>query len=219
MNTINSTRLEVLSKDNFDTWRIHAQALLIKNDMWEYVSGKHIRPELTPNPTALETATRDQWDAQDLKARSDILLAISASELKHARGCETSKELWDKIESIYAPKGPARMATLLKQLLQHKMQEGSDVREHMAKFFEVADKLSTMEIEVNDKLLTLMLLQSLPSSYDMFKRAIESRDDLPEIDTLKLKIIEASESIKEQFNESRHGALFSKPGGNSHHKN
>lgn len=39
-----STRIELLSKDNYDTWCIQAEALLIKNDGWEYASGqKHFQ--------------------------------------------------------------------------------------------------------------------------------------------------------------------------------
>ena len=209
---MNSTRLEILSKDNYDTWQIHAQALLIKNDHWKYVSGESTKPELSSPPTAQETTAQQRWIQNDLKARSDILLSISASELKHTRGCNTSLELWQKIESVYAPKGPARMASLLKQLLQQKMQEGAAIREHLAQFFDAVDKLANMEVDINDKLLTLMLLQSLPSSFDMFKRAIESRDELPELEILKVKIIEASESIKDNFSESGHRALYAKPG-------
>lgn len=100
------------------------------------------------------------------------------------------------------------MATLLKLLLQRKMSEGEDVRDHMAQFFETADKLAAMQVEINEKLLTLMLLQSLPASYDVFRRAIESRDTLPDIEILKNKIIEACESIKED--QSPNGAMFVK---------
>ena len=176
---MNSTRLEVLTKDNFDTWRIHAQALLIKNDMWKYVCDESTAPRLPENPTAAEQRAYDTWITNDLKARSDILLSISPSELKHTHSCDISRELWLKIDSVYAPKGPARMVTLLKQLLKQKMQDGSDIREHLAQFFKAVDKLAIMDIEINDKLLTLMLLQSLLSSFNMFKRAIESRDELP----------------------------------------
>lgn len=36
---ISSTKMEVLSKDNYDTWKIHVDVLLVKNDMQAYVSG------------------------------------------------------------------------------------------------------------------------------------------------------------------------------------
>lgn len=33
-------RLEMLSRNNYDTWKIEAEALMIKNDTWAYVSGE-----------------------------------------------------------------------------------------------------------------------------------------------------------------------------------
>jgi len=41
---INSTRIEALSKDNYDTWKMQVEALMIKNDLWEYVSGETVCP-------------------------------------------------------------------------------------------------------------------------------------------------------------------------------
>lgn len=160
----------------------------------------------SPGRTNCSANRRTQsLDQGDRKARADLLLAVSASELKHVSGCTTPKEVWDMIESTYAPKGPAQMASLLRRLLQKKMAEGDDVRTHMAQFFETVDKLEAMEVEINSKLLTLMLMQSLPSSYDV-DRAIESRDTLPCIDVLKNKILETSEASKED--PELHGAMY-----------
>jgi len=58
------------------------------------------------------------------------------------------------------------------------------------KFFDTIDKLNKMEVEINADLLTIMLLYSLPPSFDNFRCAIESRDELPNPDTLRIKIIE-----------------------------
>jgi len=98
--------------------------------------------------------------------------------------------VWLKLESIYASKGPARKATLLKQLILQRMSEGGDVRDHMSRFFDAVDKLAAMEVEINGDLLSIMLLYSLPSSFDNFRVAIESRDELPNVEALKVKILE-----------------------------
>ena len=76
-----SARIELLNIDNFDSWKLQVKALLVKNDAWLYVKG------LTPRPEPLEgdvtrTAAIQAWDIADLKAQSDLILAISPSELK-----------------------------------------------------------------------------------------------------------------------------------------
>ncbi|XP_049316543.1 uncharacterized protein LOC125779311 [Bactrocera dorsalis] len=181
-----SSRIELLSKDNFDTWSMQVEALLTKNDLWEYVNGSNLIPAET------DTAARSAWLKADKKAKANLVLSIQPSELKQVRGCETSREV-----SIYASKGPARKATLLKQLMLQKLDESDDVKEHMAKFFDAVDKLESMNVQINGDLLCIMLLYSLPSTYENFRCAIESRDALPSAEVLKIKIIEESEARKQ----------------------
>jgi hypothetical protein len=173
MSFTNSTRFEMLNKSNYDTWKIQVEALLIKNDTWSYVSGEKPKPQVTGEGEARAVTEEEQkkWIAADRKAKSDLILAMNASELRQIRSCETSREIWMKLESIYESKGPARKATLLKQLIQHKMREDDDVREHVAKFMDTVDKLQGMNIEINGDLLSIMLLYSLPS-----KKIVEEND-------------------------------------------
>ncbi|XP_012145442.1 uncharacterized protein LOC105663080 [Megachile rotundata] len=77
------------------------------------------------------------------------------------------------------------------------MQEGDDVREHINKFFDAVDKLEEMNVDVNPDLLSIMLLYSLPASYENFRCAIESRDNLPGVEALKIKILEESDARKQ----------------------
>lgn len=161
--TVNSTRLELLSKNNYDTWRIQAEALLIKSDTWAYVSGEKPKPTISTDATTREAshAAYNTWIAEDRKAKSDLILSIHPSELKQIKGCETSKDVWDKLESIYASRGPARKATLLKSLVLHKMPESGDVKDHLNDIFDAVDKLQSMNVEVNGDMLAIIILYSL----------------------------------------------------------
>ena len=69
------------------------------------------------------------------------------------------------------------------------MAEGEDVREHIRRFFDAVDKLHEMEVEINQDLLTILVLYSLPGSFENFRCAIESRDELSDSEALKIKII------------------------------
>uniref|UniRef100_A0A6V7JSK6 CCHC-type domain-containing protein n=1 Tax=Bracon brevicornis TaxID=1563983 RepID=A0A6V7JSK6_9HYME len=96
--------------------------------------------------------------------------------------------MWEKLNSIYQSKGPQRKSTLLKKLTLMKQEEG-DVRDHLNNFFDVIDKLEEMEIKVNKELSIIMLLQSLPRSYAVFRCTMESRGELPEPEDLRAKIM------------------------------
>lgn len=66
-----------------------------------------------------------------------------------------------------------------------------------------------MNIEINGDLLTIMLIHSLPASYNNFCCYIKSRDTLPTVDVLMTKIIEESFARKHKFDDSG-GAMFAK---------
>ena len=143
-------------------------------------------------------------------------MSITPSELCNIKNCKTSKDVWVKLSEIYASKGPARNATLLKQLLFAKLSENGNMAEHLNKFFDIVDKLKSMAIEIADDLLSMIILYSIPSSYENFRCAIESRDELPKPDSLKIKLLEECAARKEirnnlpNYNEDEAQAHYSK---------
>lgn len=74
------------------------------------------------------------------------------------------------------------------------MENGGDFRDHIRKFFDAIDKLGEMEVDIHPDLLSIVLFYNLPSSYENFRCAIESRDELPSPETLRIKIVEESEA-------------------------
>uniref|UniRef100_T1IVV4 CCHC-type domain-containing protein n=1 Tax=Strigamia maritima TaxID=126957 RepID=T1IVV4_STRMM len=119
---------------------------------------------------------------------------IKQSEVQTTQGCTTSASLWKKLHGIYQSKGPARKATLLKRMILHKMAEGESAQDHVRGFFEAERKLSDMGVKIDPDITTILLLYSLPQSFENFRCAIESRDDLPKPEILKIKIIEESDA-------------------------
>jgi len=209
MASISAVKNESLNKDNFDTWKIQMEALLIKSDTLSYVNGEKIKPEIIAG-NAESIARARSWEIEDQKARSDLILSISPSELKQIKGCNTSRDLWLKLQEIYQSKGPARKATLLKRLTLQRMEESDDVREHLRVFFDTVDKLNEMDVDINRDLLSVMLLYSLPLSFENFRCAIESRDELPSPEVLRIKITEENDARKNDTRVVTTGAMLAK---------
>ncbi|KMQ87730.1 retrovirus-related pol polyprotein from transposon tnt 1-94 [Lasius niger] len=85
------------------------------------------------------------------------------------------------------------------------MSEGGDVKVHIAQFFNAVDKLEFMDVWINGDLLSIMLLYSLPSSFENFRCAIESRDALPNVE--QLKVVEEYEA-RNQVTVNESGAML-----------
>ncbi|EGI68269.1 Retrovirus-related Pol polyprotein from transposon TNT 1-94, partial [Acromyrmex echinatior] len=218
MNVSAVSRIETLNKDNYDTWKMQMQAILVKTNAWKYVNGTDVKTELVADDDGISAQARAEWDDNDSKAMSDLILSIHPSELKQIKGCTSSREIWLRLEGIYQSKGPARKATLLKRLALQKMADGEDVREHIRTFFDAVDKLTEMEVIINPDLLAILLLYSLPSQYENFRCAIESRDELPTPEALRIKIIEKSD-VRKKDNILVQNAMAIKPYANKNWKN
>lgn len=68
----------------------------------------------------------------------------------------------------------------------------------------------TWEVHINPDLLTMMLLYSLPQCFENFRCAIESRDELPTPETLRIKIIEEYDARKNDARASSQGAMIAR---------
>ena len=118
--------------------------------------------------------------------------------------------VWTKLEAVYASKGPARKATLLERLTEQKMQNDDDLNTHLAQFFDAVDTLKAIQSDINGDLLTITLLYSLPDSFENFRCAIESRDNLPDVEALKIKIIEEHNARSQKSSDGNSTAMFAR---------
>lgn len=57
-------------------------------------------------------------------------------------------------------------------------------------FTRKAEQLDEVGTKISDDLLSIMLLSSLPDEFENFNVAIESRDEIPDINSLKVKLLE-----------------------------
>jgi gag-polypeptide of LTR copia-type/Zinc knuckle len=74
--------------------------------------------------------------------------------------------LWEKLESLYERKTVQNKAFYIRKLVNIKYQKGSSVSDHLSQFQDCVNLLSTMKIVLNEELYVLILLSSLPDSWE-----------------------------------------------------
>lgn len=84
------------------------------------------------------------------------------------------------------------------------------MRAYLTEFFEVMEKLKEINLEINNEMLVILLLYSLPESFQNFRCAIETRDELPDSDTLRMKILEEIKSRRSSENNEEQNAMYVK---------
>lgn len=177
-----SLQIEKLNGENYPSWAIHMKSLLITMDYWSVVD--------SVCPTTATKEEKESRIALDMKALATITLSIKPSELIHVKKCKTAREAWLRLGSIYITKDPARKVTLFKRLVRFKIQEGSSFTQQMNEFTSLVESLKEIDITIPEDFVSIVLLCSLPEDYESFVIAVESRDVLPPLDRLKVKIME-----------------------------
>lgn len=167
------------------------RSILICNDLWDYTCEK------------IEKTSENQitWETKDGKALAIILLCVSTNQLNHIKKAESSAAAWKSLEKLHESKG-LRKATLYKQIYRLKKDSNQTMTEYVHSFQRKLEQLEEVGMKIPQDLQSVMLLNSLPPEYESFCIAIELRDDLPTVESLKSKLIEQEARHLEQVSKN-----------------
>lgn len=187
---MNNAQIEKLDNSNYDSWKILMKSILVQNDQWNVASGATKRTD--------ENGTK--FDLVDQKALASITLCVSKAQLIHIKNSRTAHECWEKLKKVHSRMGPSRKVTLFKSLIHARASDDKPISDYLDNFSDIVEKLTELGIEIQDEVLCIILLCSLPATYENFVIAIESRDTLPTFDNVKSKI--AEESLRRDSNKN-----------------
>jgi len=121
------------------------------------LQGKSAKPAGTSNK---------DWEEINLKTASTIQLCLTDEVMHNVMDEETVTGLWSKLETLYMTKSLSNKLYLKNQLYRLRMNEGTAVLEHLNFFNKVINELLTIDIKIDEEDEALILLNSLPESYD-----------------------------------------------------
>ena len=126
------------------------------------------------------------------KAHSTIILHLSDEVLREVSKEKTAYSLWEKLEELFLKKSLAKRLYMKRKLYTFSMKDGTTLKDHVDEFNKLILDLENVNIVLEDEDRTLILLSSLPNSYEHFvdtllygrqtltlkdvKNALESKD-------------------------------------------
>ncbi|GJU72676.1 retrotransposon protein, putative, ty1-copia subclass [Tanacetum coccineum] len=102
------------------------------------------------------------------KAHSAVILCLGNKVLREVTGETTAAGVWTKLETLYMTKSLANKLYLKKKLYTFYMPVGRKISEHIDEFNKIVLDLANIEVKFEDEDLALLLLTSLPASYEHF---------------------------------------------------
>ncbi|GJR01837.1 zinc finger, CCHC-type containing protein [Tanacetum coccineum] len=160
-------------KNDFGLWQIKMRALMIQQGC----------------DAALETLPADMEAGEKTvlmkKAYGTLILCLGDRVLREVTKETTAAGIWTKLTSLYMTKSLANRMYLKKKLYTYYMSPGTKLGDHIDEFNKLILDLANIDIEIEDEDQALMLVTSLPSSYEnLMKTLLYGRESLTIEDVL-----------------------------------
>ena len=154
--------VEKFTRENeFHLWWLKMRALLVHQGLEETLGD----PRSEKNPSKL--SDEEMRDALD-KAHSTLILSLGDGVLREVGDQTTAAGLWKKLEDLYTKKSLTKRLCTKKRLYTLQMEEGSSLATHIDSFNRIILDLEDINVSLEEKDKAIILLSSLPPSYEHF---------------------------------------------------
>ena len=134
-----------------------------------FVTKLHLPVFSTTKP---ENKTDEEWEFEHEQVCGFIRQFVEDNVYNHICGETHARTLWNKLEELYASKTGNNKLFYLTKLLQLKYREGTSMADHLNDMQGIVEQLSRMGIKIDNEVLALLVLASLPESWETLKISI-----------------------------------------------
>lgn len=143
--------------NDFTLWQQRVKNILTREGLVKALNKKTEKPE--------KLSTEAWQDMRDL-ANSTIQLFLADNTLREVIGLDDPAEVWEKLMSRYKSKSLTNRLFLKKKLYGLKMEEGTQLAVHLDEFNRILTEVLALDVKIEEEDKALLLLASLPTSYD-----------------------------------------------------
>jgi hypothetical protein len=118
--------------------------------------------------TAPATYKPEVWAKLDRVARATIRMHLSESVYFTVQTCTTASELWKTLPDTYEKKVTATKIYLIQRLYNLRMKESDSIMARLNEYEGIISQLSTQGMTIDDELKALLLMSTLPASWETF---------------------------------------------------
>ena len=190
----NTSRMVTLNGVNYAIWKGKMEDLLYVKNFYKPVFTT-VKPD---------NKTDEEWNLLHRQVCGFIRQWVDNNVLNHISGETHARNLWEHLESLYARKTGNNKMFLIKQMLSLKYHDGSLMTDHLNNFQGIMNQLSAMGIKFDEEIQGLLLLGSLPDSWETFRTSLSNSalDGVISMDSAKSSVLNEEMRRKTQGSSS-----------------
>jgi hypothetical protein len=175
----NGITIKSFDGTNYSSWKIRINGLLAEQRLDETIN----KDPPTDEPELIK------WRKLDKRAKGLITLAIFNRILTQIKSRATSKKLLETLAKTYESKGKAARANLRHKFYTYTKDPATSMVDHLNNIMSMSDQLATLGASVDEKEIISVILNSLPSEYELLVISLESPPDTLTIEEVKRCIL------------------------------
>ena len=140
---------------NFGMWQTRVKDLLAQQGISKTITDE--------KPAKVDD---EKWEEMKTQACATIRMCLSDQVMYHVMEETSPKKIWKILGDQFMSKTLTQKLYLKQKLFGLKMQDGEDLAEHINVFNQLVADLAKVDVKVDDDDKAIILLCSLPSSYE-----------------------------------------------------
>ncbi|MCO5556401.1 hypothetical protein L7F22_044549 [Adiantum nelumboides] len=125
--------------------------MLMKKALWGITNGKEQKPQ---DATAAAT-----WEERDNKTQAIIKLELDDTYIHHVDGCETTKETWDQLDTLFGGQAKSSKFSLLIEFFKLEMSAKTPLASHLNNMQSLMTQLAGISLKVDEDIAIVVLLK------------------------------------------------------------
>jgi hypothetical protein len=140
--------------------------ILSKHGLRKFLDGSATLPS--------EEVASVHYNEKEMKAFALIYEHLTDAQLAHIQYCDNVKSAWEAFCDVHEAKTIGNKLFFRRRFFTIKMQEGDDMLVHIKTVKALANQLCSIEVNITDEDVYMVLLMSLPPSFDNLVISLES---------------------------------------------
>jgi hypothetical protein len=167
-----------LCEGTWNLWKFQTKVALKAKDVYSLTTGE------TKVPDELDWTDADavlkferestSWVQRDNKAQAIIVRRLDDNSMNHLITCDTSKQMWDKLLTVYERRSDLSLHLVQQQFFNYKYKAENTMSEFISGLETIVNHLKNLGEELSENMQMTKILMSLPDKYKYFIAAWDS---------------------------------------------